>query len=179
MATESLSPNGVTLGSGWSGVFGSLTTVNATYVSAVEPDGTAITIDMGASAVLDADTVTKLEVNVWAGSAGTGTKNALDVEILIGGTPIGATQSTGNLSAGIASYNLHDATLVTGWINDQTAAEMDGIQVRLTSAQSGKNEPAATWEVDRVELITTYTVAPVGGGFQAAWASQANVMIGQ
>jgi hypothetical protein len=153
--TETLNANAED--GGWVGGSGSIANIDEAIASA---DGSVLTcvlnddvlvLDLTASAVEDADTVTGVDIVVRCFSNGASTKDSFDVELLVGGSPVGAAQSTGNLTGSMADYTLS----LAAWDADKTASEMDGLQVRLTHRQTGKAEPVDT-HLDCIDVNVTY-----------------------
>jgi hypothetical protein len=123
----------------------------------VNPD--ALVLDLDTTTVVDADTVTSVDIVITARSTGSGGKDTLDVELLIGGSPVGTTYSTPNLSGTLADYTATGTTQT--WTTDYTAAQLNGAQVRITSQQAGK-ATTATWELDYVLVTINGTAASAG-----------------
>ena len=99
--------------------------------TAANGEGEVINIDLTDSAITDSDTVTNVTIKVRS-------KESLPighvaVDLLIGGVVQGAQQDCGSQVA-FATDILND----TGWNVDWTAAQLAGMQVRLTSVQSGE-----------------------------------------
>ena len=162
MATEKL--NFDTYDSGWE--TGAIADVDEAISGA---DGAAIgtatknqvaLMGLSASAVVDADTVTGITVVVRARTTGSA-NDALGVELLIGGVVQGARQDSVSLTASFVNYTFNDVA----WDADRTEAEMDGMQIRLHSRQSGM--PGATGhEVDCADVDVAFD--PPGGGETAS-----------
>ncbi|MEE9415711.1 MAG: hypothetical protein V3V01_10535, partial [Acidimicrobiales bacterium] len=84
------------------------------------------------------------------GTAGTVT---LDVELLIGGSPVGAAQSQSYADPDVEEeFDIN----IAAWNVDRTATEMDGLQVRLTPRQSGMPGTNAC-ELELVNTEVAYT----------------------
>ena len=109
-------------------------------------------LDLSASEVVDGDTVTNITINMWAQVTGVGGKDDLIVDLLIGGVAQGTAVTHTSVGTSYSTLIAND----TGWNVDRTGAEMDGAQVRITTAQRGKGE-AATYEVDSVDVVVTFT----------------------
>ncbi len=159
MAGELLVPNGDD--SGWtSGAFGDIdeeiaNVDGALMLTTVNPD--VVILDLSASAVVDADTVTEITIDLWARVVGIGGKDDIVVDLLIGGVAQGA--GVTHTSVG-GTLGLLSATL-TEWDVDRSASDMAGMQVQLSSVQRGKGEDA-TYEVDAVDVNVTYTLGSSG-----------------
>lgn len=125
-------------------------------------EGVTIDLDLSAHGITDADTITAVDVYVRAyNNGGTGNDNVL-VDWLIGGTPQGTQYNTGTLTGSPANYVASGST--QAWNADYTASQLDGAQVRLTSAQSGMPTELQT-RVTEVEVRITYTPASTGLDF--------------
>ena len=109
-------------------------------------------LDLSASEVVDGDTVTNITINMWARVTGTGGKDDLIVYLLIGGVAQGTSVTHTSVGTSYSTLVSND----TGWNVDRTAAEMDGAQVQISTAQRGKGV-AATYEVDSVDVVVTFT----------------------
>ena len=121
-------------------------------------EGIALNLDLTDGVITDGDTVTQVDIYIRAQNNGGASNDQIDVDLLIGGTPQGTQFNTGTLSNGSwTTYTANGAT--QGWTTDWSASQMDGMQVRLTSAQIGMPEATAI-EVSEVEVYITYTVAP-------------------
>ena len=110
-------------------------------------------LDLSASEVVDGDTVTNITINMWARVTGTGGKDDLTVDLLIGGVAQGVGVTHTSVGSTYSTLVSNDAT---AWNADRTAAEMDGAQVQISTAQRGK-PVAATYEVDAVDVVVTFT----------------------
>ena len=161
MATEYLVPNGDD--GGWttnnaatnasSGINGGTPTDGSFIETTGVSEGDVINIDLGATALTDADTVTAVTVRVRAQSSNS--NDSITVDLIVGGTAQGVGQDTGGLAASFTTYTLTDAV---NWDADWTAAQLNGMQVRLTSAQGGMPQ-ACDIQVSEVEVDITYTAA--------------------
>ena len=116
-----------------------------------------LVLDFSNSEVVDGDTVTNITVNCRARVTGIGGKDDLQFEVLIGGSPIGSAVIHTGVGSSYSTLVCND----TGWNVDQSAAQMDGIQVRITSQQRAMAE-TALFEIDAVDLVVTFTSG--GGG---------------
>ncbi|MDX1489093.1 MAG: hypothetical protein R3268_12870 [Acidiferrobacterales bacterium] len=120
----------------------------------------AVSIDLdtgpagGSSAIGDADTVTQVRIFVRATRNSGDEDNNIQVDLLIGGTAQGTQQETGHLATSFTTYTLSD----TGWDSDWSAAQLAGMQVRLTTEQGGMPS-AYECDVSEVEIEVTYTEA--------------------
>ncbi len=128
-------------------------------------------LDVGASAVEDADTVDNITIDIRALCSGTGGKDDYVVELLIGGVGQGTVthqdvgQSFGTLSSNLA-----------GWNVDRSASDMDGAQIRITSNQRGM-AAAGNWQVDTVRMVVTYTPAAGGPAFPPFFRRITNTLL--
>jgi hypothetical protein len=157
MASDKLLPNGDD--SGWpTGTFADIDEGIASAdgsVMSTTVDDDVLLLDLTATAVADADTVTQVDIVVrareGAGSAG---NNRVGAILVIGGVEQGTEQSSANMTTTFANYTFN----VAGWNSDWTQAQLNGAQVRIWARQVGKAE-SATWEVDAVDVDITYTAA--------------------
>jgi hypothetical protein len=159
MATETLVPDGIASAGSWSGAATDIDEgVPGDSVAAITTttDNDVIDLNLSASAVVDADTVTDITVNISALTTGSSGKDTLTVDLLVGGTGLG-TFVTAHLTGSYVTYACTNAL----WNVDRTATEMAGLQLRITATQTGK-ATAATWDVDSADVVVTYTEA--GGG---------------
>ena len=154
---ETLLPNADD--SGWpTGTFAdidnTIASPSGTFMSATtDPD--VLIIDVGDSEVVDGDTVTNITINMWANVIGTGGKDDLTVDLLIGGVAQGTAVTHSSVGSTLSNLSSNDV----GWNVDRSAADMDGLQVRITTGQRGMGA-AATYQIDELEVIVTFT----GGG---------------
>lgn len=157
MATESLLPNGDD--SGWaSGSFADVDELvsspdDGNFIqTAVNGKGEIMIFDLSASGIEDADTVTRVEVNI-RGRFASGGPGTLNLALLIGGAAQG-----GDVLSNALTSSFADTTLMnqSQWNGDWTAAQMDGAQIRVTSGQSGM--PVDTqYEVSALDVVVTFT----------------------
>jgi hypothetical protein len=160
MATDTLVPNGDD--GGWpTGAFGDIDETIASADGAIMSttvDDDVVLLDLTSTVVADADTVTNVDIvtraREGAGSAG---NNRIGVVLVIGGVEQGAEQQTANMTTSFANVT-HN---VAAWNSDWTAAQLNGAQVRMWARQTGKAE-SATWEVDTVDVVITYTPSSTG-----------------
>ena len=170
MAEVKVSPDGSTDTTGtWtpSGAATSHEAVDETIASAdggstittPAAENDAITFDLASPGLSDADTISQVDVHVHGRTSGSGA-DQFGVELLIGGVVQGVSQSTGDLTGSHATYGpLNDAA----WNADWTAAQLNGMQVRVTANQTGM--PATVGhELSTVEVTVTYTAASGGTG---------------
>ncbi len=157
MATETLVPTADD--SGWP--TGAFSDINEDFGS---PDAAimrttdaelddVLILDVTDSVVADADTVDEILIDIRALCSGSGGKDDYVVDLIIGGTGQGIVTHTdvGQSFSTLAGTNV-------AWDADRTAAEMDGLQVSITSAQRGK-AAAGNWDLDTVRVIVNYTEA--------------------
>ena len=156
MATETLVPNGDD--SGWP--TGAFSDINEDFGS---PDASimrttdaelddVLILDFGDSAVLDADTVTNITIDLRALCSGSGGKDDYLVELLIGGVSQGTSVTHSGVGQSFVTLSSNDV----GWNVDRSASDMDGLQVRITSAQRGMGS-SGNWDLDTVRVVVTYT----------------------
>lgn len=157
MAEDRLFPNG--WDSGWP--TGAVANIDEGIASAdglnisTNVDDDSVLLDLTATAVVDADTVTAVDIVVRAKYTGGG-DNSIGVEWLVGGSVQGSEQSA-SLTTSYQNLNISDAN----WDADWTATQLNGSQIRLYARQTGK-PTAYSVEVDAIDLVITYTLAPTG-----------------
>lgn len=158
MAIDTLLPNGV---AGWpTGVVGNIDNTIASasgtfYETSIDDD--VATIDLSATTIVDADTVNSVTVKVHARTTGASGKDAITVDVLIGGTPQASQAMTGFLTGSSATYTYTNVL----WDSDWTAAQIAGMQLTVQAVQTGK-ATAADWQVDEIEVDIDYTEASSG-----------------
>lgn len=163
MATETLLPNG-DAANGWAvGTFADVNqgvdTPNDTLVmSDNTTEGKVVTYNMGDSIIVDADIVTNVTIRTRA-LRGSNAGDSIGLDLLIGGVPQGA-QVNRVLTTAHDDVDSNDA----GWNVDWSAAQMDGIQVRMTTLQTGM-PGVVDITVSEVEIVATFTPDAGGGGF--------------
>lgn len=164
MATETLNINAIN--EAWADASGEVTDIDEDIASAdgnLYGPGTDFnpSADFGLTnpaVVVDADTVTQVDITVRLKRGGTVANVQCDVDFLIGGVVQGTEVGTGNLTTSFANYGpLNDA----GWNSDWTLAQLQGAEVRLSATESGKPGTRAV-DLDCCDVIVTYT--PAGGG---------------
>jgi len=142
MATEYLVPNGDDVSGGdWAtGTFADINnginggTPDAAEITSGDGEGLDVNLDLVDSAIADGDTVNSVTIRVRAYTLGD-TDDNLQVNLIVGGSPVGTQQETGHLAGSATTYTMVDAV---GWDVDWTAAQLDGMQVRLGTEQGGK-----------------------------------------
>jgi len=167
LATEFLVPNGDDGGwdaGGWADVDnggiapsspgGGPTDSALVTISGTSKEGITMDFDLTPSAVVDGDTVTEVDVHIRAQNNGGGGSDEVAVDLLIGGIPVGSQYLTGTLTGSFANYTANGTT--QSWTVDWSEAQMDGMQVRITSSQAGMPAALAT-EVSEIEVVVSYT----------------------
>jgi hypothetical protein len=159
MATEKLNING--WDAGWP--TGLLSNVDEAIADAdAQTVGTNITgdvviFDLDPTALIDGDEVTDVGITVRATCSGLGFDlGYLDVELLIGGAAQGAAQRTSSM-VGTQNHVLSSAS----WDSDWTQAQLEGMQVRVTTVLTGGNGDTPTWTIDCIDVDVTYTPSVV------------------
>ena len=162
MTTEYLLPNGDD--AGWttnnaaancSSGINSGTPTDGSFIETTANEGDVINVDLASVVdIVDADTVTSVTVRVRAESSNS--SDGIQVDLIIGGSPVGTPFSQASLAATFTTYTADGAT--QGWTGDYTAAQLNGAQVRLTSLQAGMPE-ACDIRVSEIEVDITYTAA--------------------
>ena len=159
MADVTILPDGITKNSGWAtnglaeideGIAGADGSVMST-----DSDGENenFTLDFASPGLSDGDTITQCDVIIRHGTGGVDTDSILDVAFLIGTVEQGVTQNPPNRTS-----LTNDTVNHSGWNTDWTAAQIDGVQLLITAAQTGM--PAAErWDIDAIEIFITYTPA--------------------
>ena len=162
MATETLNIDSID--SDWLGASGAATDIDEAIASADAslygpgPESDAADFGLTSTGVVDADTVTAVNITVRLKAGGTAGNEQCNVYLLIGGVVQGGAVTTGNLTASFANYGpLNDA----GWNSDWTAAQLNLFQIRLTPTQSGMPGTNAV-DLDCADVVVTYTPASTG-----------------
>ncbi len=163
MAEERRAIDSFSSGGDWSA---SLTDIDELVVDAdgsvasTTVDDSTCTVTFATGSVGDADTVTEVQFQVRARAVGAGTKDTIGV------TFDGTEVNTGFLTGALANYTLSSAG---NWdVTDYTAAQL-AANVTVAARQTGKAE-SATWEVDCIDMVITYTPAGGGGDFKSRFA---------
>ena len=129
---------------------------DTTFITCDDEAGDILNLDTGVGsgehAIVDGDTITQVQIKVRATLNASDADSNLQVDLIIGGTAQGTQQETGHLTGSFVTYTLS----TTGWDSDWTAAQIAGMQVRLTSEQGGMPS-AYDVDVSEVEVIITYT----------------------
>ena len=112
-------------------------------------EGEIITYDFASPGLVDADTITRMDVIIRHGTGGASTDSVLSCNI----------DSLGNASTPNRTSLTNDTLNNVGWNVDRTAAQLDAMTVLVTAVQSGMptNEQ---WDIDAIEILITYTPAP-------------------
>jgi len=117
-------------------------------------DNDVVIFDLDASVIDDVDVVTDIGITVRAmfeDEPAPSNTGSLTVALLIGGVSQGS-ESTGDLTDSQANYVLSNA----GWDSDWTAAQLAGMQVRVTSSTpSDDGDPI--WSLDCIDVDITFT----------------------
>lgn len=167
MTIETLLPNGDD--SGWpTGSFldidEGIASADGSIMATTTTDD-VLDVDLDDSAIADADTVNSVTIKIHGRTNGAGTDMFM-VDLLIGGVPQGVQQTGSNLGGSMATESFND----TGWNIDWTAAQLDGMQVRVTASQTAM--PATVGhEIDAIDVDVDYTVA-AGGRIMGSLAGQ-------
>jgi len=114
-------------------------------------EGDVVVFDLDASNITDVDVVTNVAITIRARLWPKFQDGSFIVELLIGGASQGAEGSPPNLGSifqnGVYGY--------VGWNVDWTAAQLDGMQVRVTTVEDlGTVEE---WFIDCMDVDVTYT----------------------
>lgn len=156
MATEKLLPNGDD--GGWPtgtvlDVDEGIAVADGSFMATTIKDD-VVRYNLGASVIVDGDTVTRVDITIRGRTNGSGS-DSMRVALVIDGTP--RVQVNGaTLGSSFGNETLNDAD----WNQDWTAAQMDGAQVDVTSRQSGM--PATVGhELDCFDVDPIFT--PAGG----------------
>lgn len=168
MATELLLPNGDSVNNWDAGTFDDVnqgvdTPNDSLLMTDGSLEGEIVTFDMDDSALTDGDTITLVQIGTRA-QRGSNSGDSLGVDLLIGGVVQGS-QVGRTLGTSLNNSDANDA----GWNSDWTAAQLDGLQVRLTTLQTGM-PGVVDITVSEVEVVITYTPA-------SADALQAQIMM--
>ena len=162
MATETLFPNG-TVSNAWDSgdhtdVDEGVSTPNDSdfiAIAGLDKEGFIIEFNLQDSAIEDADTVNTIIVNVRGQNNGGAGGDHLQINLRIGGTLRGATNTSLLSESGFANIN---GISNANWDADWTASELDGMQLSIASRQGGKAQALAT-EVSEAEVVIDYTAA--------------------
>ncbi len=158
MAVETLFPNGDDNGwptGDWTDIDESIASADGAVMSTNTKNDVVI-IDLDDSAITDADTVNTVTVKIRARSTGSGGRDSLGVDVSVGGAGLGEVDTDG-LTGTFATYTLTNSL----WDLDHTAAQMDAMQLTITSKQSGM-AAAADWEIDAIDVDVDYTASATG-----------------
>lgn len=158
MATETLNVNGVASKGSWTGtnadIFEAIASADNTGLSNAVGEGDTLDLDLDATTITDSDTVTNVSI-VARAQAPTNSNDGLTFQILIGGTPQGVAVSFGSVPSSWGnSGTLNDV----GWNSDWTAAQLNGMQVRVVTTQGGM-PGNVDLGLDCLDVIVTYTAA--------------------
>ena len=180
MAEETLNVSSVATKNGWTGtdadVFEALASADGNLLINRQNEGDALLLNIDDSVVVDGDTVTNISINIRC-ARGANDSDGVTAQLFIGGSPIGVAQDFesqgGTLANGTQSNsgNLNDPTAGTGWNEDRTAAEMNGMQVELVPTQGGMPGTVII-DFDCLDVVVTFTPASVGGNPYYAYAQQ-------
>ena len=163
MATEVLLISRIDIGDGWTGsnfdIDEGIAAADGLEMSTTS-DGESedCILGVGLSSLTDADTITRVDIEVRGRVTTDGGDETFDVQLRMGSIKIGNPAVTGLLTTSHAnSGKLNDVL----WNVDWTALELDGMQVSLIGRQQGMPTPN-TWHFDCGEITITYT--PAAGG---------------
>lgn len=164
MSTEVLLPNGDSVNNWDAGTFADVnqgvdTPNDSLTMSDGSTEGEIVTFNMDDSALADADTITNVTIRTRA-QRGSNSGDSLGLDLLIGGSVQG-TQVDRALTTAYDDVDSNDV----GWNSDWTAAQLDGLQVRMTTLQTGM-PGVVDITVSEVEVVITYTPAS-GDALQA------------
>lgn len=162
---ETLNVSGVATKGGWTGtdgdVFEAIAAADGNLLINRQNEGDGLLLDIDDSEVVDGDTVTNISINIRC-ARGANSNDSVTAQLFIGGSPIGVAQDFasqgGTLANGTLSNsgNLNDPTAGTGWNEDRTEAEMDGMQVELVPTQGGMPDTVII-DFDCLDVIVTFT----------------------
>ncbi len=119
-------------------------------------EGGVVVLDLTSTIVVDADTVTRIDVIFRARDGNASALNSISVDLLIGGVPQGSAVSQ-NTDASFTEYTAND----TGWNVDRSASDLNGMQIRLTTTQTGMPTDD-NWDVSVMDVVITYTPSAAG-----------------
>jgi hypothetical protein len=160
MAIETLPPSAGGSFSNWTGAFsdideGTASPDTADIIAATAKNGTAL-LNIADSAVGDGDTVTGVDIVLHQQTRGAG-NDSIEAALVIAGVEQGSNVSR-TLPSSWETFTYNDA----GWNSDWSAAQLDGLQVRLYARQSGMPSTVGH-EVAALDVVITYTPAAGGG----------------
>jgi len=155
MAEETLLPSADSVNNWDAGTFADVnqgvdTPNDGLTMSDISIEDEIVTFDMDDSALSDGDTITNVTIRTRA-QRGSNNGDSLGIDLLIGGSVQG-TQVNRALTTSLDDINSNDV----GWNTDWTAAQLDGLQVRLTTVQTGMPGNVDI-TVSEVEVLITYT----------------------
>lgn len=155
MATETLLPTADSVNNWDAGTFADVDqgvdTPNDTLtMSDASLEGEIVTFDIADSIIEDADTVTNVTIRTRA-QRGSNSGDSLGLDLLIGGVPQGAKEDR-VLTTALDDVDTNNA----GWNSDWSASQLDGLQVRMTTLQTGM-PGVVDITVSEVEVVITYT----------------------
>ena len=155
MAEETLLPSADSVNNWDAGTFADVnqgvdTPNDGLTMSDISIEGEIVTFDMDNSALSDGDTITNVTIRTRA-QRGSNNGDSLGIDLLIGGSVQGS-QVNRTLGTSLDDINSNDV----GWNTDWTAAQLDGLQVRLTTLQTGM-PGTVDITVSEVEVLITYT----------------------
>ena len=155
MAEETLLPSADSVNNWDAGTFADVnqgvdTPNDGLTMSDTSNEGEIVTFDMDDSALADGDTITNVTIRTRA-QRGSNNGDSLGLDLLIGGSVQGS-QVNRTLTTGLDDVNSNDV----GWNVDWTAAQLDSLQVRLTTRQTGM-PGVVDITVSEVEVLITYT----------------------
>jgi len=164
MATEKLNANAIQSQGSWTGV---ITDVDEAISGAdgnsmdTVVDDDPLDLDTTDSSVVDADTVTGITIVIRAKKVGSN-NDSIQVDLLIGGTGQG-TVNGANLTTSFANQTYNNAA----WDVDRSAADMDGLEVRVQSRTTGMPH-SPDIQFDCLDVDVVFTLA--GGGISVPLA---------
>lgn len=174
MATETLLPNGDAANNWDAGTFADVnqgvdTPDDGLTMSDASNEGELVTFNMDDSAIGDADTVTNVTIRTRA-LRGSNSGDSLGLDLLIGGSVQGS-QVNRALTTGFDDVDSNDA----GWNSDWSASQLDGLQARMTTLQTGM-PGVVDITVSELEVVITYTPESTGPELSAYTPAEQHVL---
>jgi len=163
MATETLLPSGFTTNTWTSGAYTDIdngvdTPTDSGLLLSTELEGAVLLIDFAdLVTIVDADTVSQVDVRYRGHFDAANTKDGVEIELLISSSVVGVAQVPA-LTSSMANYTVNDSVTVPDWNQDFTAAQLNSLQVRVTTTQTGK-AGATDLDLSEIEVVITYTAA--------------------
>ena len=159
MAIETLVPNGDDAAwdsGGWDDINEGVPGDDDTTKVVETTKSITMIFDLVNSALEDADTINSVTIDARLRCDLASGDSVFRFDLLIGGTPQGFTDQVPT-----SSWATYTGITNAAWDSDWTAAELDGMQISITSRQTGM-PTADLWEVTALDVVIDYTAAAGG-----------------